>query len=321
MLPFAAAKGLTPSSPAIVAGAVVLYILYCALAYFVTFELCANRLKPLLFTGAAGDVVVAVVKLGYVLVGVPTVYRHITSAEEGPDHAPRLDTALVLLAPWGLLLGAAYVASLPLQSLHSLFVRPPSATIDDVSKVEYRVMTECKVCLEYFSDEKLAKYCDECTTPCCIDCFNSYVENKITANEALGCPGCRLPLAPRVWTDVLTPTTRLNCADARLAQDRRQRCPRCDACVTKPSKLRRRRVHCAACQATFCVDCGKTYHLLPTCRDKAFERFARTDDVKRCPGCCRFVQKEPGSCDRVTCIKCCHSFDWSTILSFEATRP
>ncbi|EQC28324.1 hypothetical protein SDRG_13872 [Saprolegnia diclina VS20] len=279
-----AAKGLDPAraSPAIPVVAVLLYVLYCALAYVVTFDVLLVRLRTLLAFGAALDAVAVAAKIGYVFVGMPMLYRHITQAEEGTDHAPALDACLLLLAPWALPLTFLYAATMPLQSLYGL-CKPPPPVLEKPS-IEYQAMTECKVCLEFYTAEKLAAYCDTCTTPCCIACFNNYLEHRLTSNETLCCPGCKNHLSPNLLaSNAISFDTREACAAHCLTQDEQRICPRCHQLARKGS-LRKRRVICDACKTTSCADCGKDYHLLPTCRDKAFERYCRETGPARAKG-------------------------------------
>ncbi|KDO32195.1 hypothetical protein SPRG_03412 [Saprolegnia parasitica CBS 223.65] len=305
-----ASKGLDPAraSPAIPVVAVLLYVLYCALAYVVTFDVLVVRLRTLLASSAAVDAVAVAAKLGYVFVGMPMLYRHITQAEDGADHAPALDACLLFWRP-----------TMPLQSLYGLCKPPPPVL--EKPPIEYQAMTECKVCLEFYTAEKLAAYCDTCTTPCCIACFNNYLEHRLTSNETLCCPGCKNHLSPTLLTSsAVSFDTREACAAHCLTQDEQRTCPRCHKPARKGS-LRKRRVICDACKATSCADCGKDYHLLPTCRDKAFERYCRETGVKRCPGCSRLVQKADDACDHVTCVKCLYAFEWPTVLSYDQTKP
>ncbi|KAG9044137.1 hypothetical protein FS837_008731 [Tulasnella sp. UAMH 9824] len=78
------------------------------------------------------------------------------------------------------------------------------------------------------------------------------------------------------------------------------------------------RGQCAECETKVCLECRAMFHDGLSCaenkaliapEDKLFYSFAKKRLMRRCPQCQMVVAKDPGGCNRVTCV-CGYQFCW-----------
>ncbi|OQS03320.1 hypothetical protein THRCLA_04386 [Thraustotheca clavata] len=280
------------------------YAIYVLFAYVISFDVVATRMLQPLVGSLATELLVLVGKIIYIGIGIPALY---TELIENASYS----LTFLLWVPWSTIVYVVYCASLPLLTIAAYFKPEPhhESHLDD-----YKPMTQCAVCLEFLTTEKLAKYCDHCQVPCCVDCFNTYLEHSILNSKPLSCPGCASPLSSSIWSSIISDSTRALATAHCLNQDNTPTCPRCSQPSLKNNKLIKRRIECLNCHSSFCRECGKSFHLLRNCTDKAFIRYCREHDVRQCSTCSRLVQKPESSCNQLTCIKCFSSLRFDQLL-------
>jgi len=69
---------------------------------------------------------------------------------------------------------------------------------------------------------------------------------------------------------------------------------------------------CSKCAFELCFNCNRKWHGKLSCDrvvDDEFEKWAKTQDVKKCPRCRSIINKSEG-CNHMTCGRCRYQFCW-----------
>ena len=128
---------------------------------------------------------------------------------------------------------------------------------------------ECLICLE--CAERMGTSCGHAF---CFDCWSMYLTSRIKSGESTGIEcmenGCDEIVPTDIVGDVITDSEVLDTYRNHCLKDHITCHPQLMFCPGKdcemvvhafqPSENRPQRVHCKACDSTFCFTCGQDYH-------------------------------------------------------------
>lgn len=167
-----------------------------------------------------------------------------------------------------------------------------------------------------------------CSHPFCVECLEQYVRTKVASGEVLPeqlvCPcvepeRCAKPLAPAdVKRCLRTPAEaaryeRLTLLRAAETEADMGACPTPGCNYLFCWEEDNRKFECPLCHKSYCLVCRvMPWHAGRRCEEVAaeggdssagelcFERFAKGEKLRQCPGCKAWVQKR-GGCDAMHC--------------------
>ena len=100
-----------------------------------------------------------------------------------------------------------------------------------------------------------------------------------------------------------------------------QLCPYPD-CQSYAEKGNNKYVKCKQKKHQFCFNCLKNWHGNKRClidTDKSFENWRDSSQVKRCPQCKYFIEKNEG-CNHITCTYCKYEFCWLCMQEYNSNH-
>jgi len=158
----------------------------------------------------------------------------------------------------------------------------------------------------------------------CNDCATEYLTRAIRDGkvyDALTCPedGCSAVVSPLIVDKLCDDATcelycRVGTAKTLTAKSPLGRyCPHCSEYVERHDNSSRK-VECKRCDKSFCARCSKPYHVLTSCKDVSFKIWSTFKNVKRCPRCDFYIEKN-GGCQHMSCGQCSYNFCWSCMSS------
>ena len=98
-----------------------------------------------------------------------------------------------------------------------------------------------------------------------------------------------------------------------------QLCPYPD-CESYAKKGKNKYVTCIHNGHNFCYKCLKNWHGKESCKidkDKSFEKWRNSYNVKKCPQCKYFIEKNEG-CNHIKCINCNYEFCWLCLNKYKS---
>ena len=195
-------------------------------------------------------------------------------------------------------------------------------------KVKY-----CIICNEALTDEEMKNNLLECRHFFCDDCYYEFIKEKINSNfiEGIKCPdkSCETKLFDDFIENKLSKDIPLLEKYLKLKKKRQlmldpniQLCPfpDCDSYAKKESNSNY--VSCIKYHHKFCFNCLKDWHGKKKCEnklDKSFENWRDSDNVKRCPKCKYFIEKNEG-CNHITCVNCRYQFCWLCLGEYTSSH-
>ncbi|RHY61301.1 hypothetical protein DYB37_012501 [Aphanomyces astaci] len=175
---------------------------------------------------------------------------------------------------------------------------------------------DCAICFETLQAKNLCGS-TTCGSRFCDGCIQMYLQIKIQDGQVrrIRCPGlgCTAILSSHhihgyVPTDLFQRYLELK---DKLRSGRV--CPPCGQSVTSSG----RKIHCQACTATTCGDCGEPYHMF-ACKDVTYKSWRQhtEHDVRSCPNCHVDIEKH-GGCTHMACTHCEFEFCWLCRVSWD----
>ena len=192
-----------------------------------------------------------------------------------------------------------------------------------IFKNEKKEMNDyCIICEEKLTAEELEKNFIECFHGFCDSCYYDYLKEKIINNkvENIKCleQGCNTLLFDDFIQDHLKNDIPLLEKYVKFKKRRQlmldpniQLCPypNCESYASKEGY--NNYVQCLEGHK-FCFNCLGDWHGIEKCKidiDSKFEKWKNSKNVKRCPNCQYFVEKNEG-CNHMTCINCKYEWCW-----------
>ena len=188
---------------------------------------------------------------------------------------------------------------------------------------EEDVDATCNVCWESESDEKLLS-CSKCAGTTCHSCVTSMVTVYVDRGAIdVQCPtaGCKRQLSvfevneyAKLDETVAAKLTK-NRTDFDVNSSRwKKYCHACGDIATAAHRFASAKCASTSCNARTCLSCGAKSHHLKSCNKfstNAFKSWTHMRDVKRCPQCSIYIEKNAG-CNHMTCRNgfCMHEFCW-----------
>ena len=189
--------------------------------------------------------------------------------------------------------------------------------------------TECGICGEEIEYNDRKKVMQPCKHYFCIDCWYEYLKEKINNANVyqINCMmhECAYSLSEHFVKSIIAQDTNLlQKYDKFLTRKKLMESnkkikfcpyPDCDGYAEKKNK-KEKLVKCNFGHE-FCFICGNKPHPNKKCSeiiDKDFERWKLTRNLKRCPHCKFWTEKNEG-CNHMTCIQC--KFQWCWLCQKE----
>ena len=174
--------------------------------------------------------------------------------------------------------------------------------------------TICEICYE----EKPLRILASCHHYFCETCICSYLMIKISEAEVLNitCPSCPSEVYESTVQELLDEEYfqkfRKFYEIKTLEKDVMVRwCPIPDCGGFDKAFVSHHNLSCNKCGHKYCYICSKPWHK-GTCKlenDFGFKVFKLTNNIKSCPNCRNYVQKN-GGCPHMNCPRCGHKWCW-----------
>ena len=176
------------------------------------------------------------------------------------------------------------------------------------------IPTHCLICYE----GKPLIAVTSCNHYFCNTCIKLYLEIKISESEVLNvtCPQCtyEIPethIQEHVSTELYKKYLKF-IAIKRLERDVMVKwCPKPDCGGYDRAHISNYNLTCNICSLKYCYVCSRPWHK-GKCKlrqDIGFELWTMTNNVKICPNCKNYVQKN-GGCPHMYCPRCQHRWCW-----------
>lgn len=178
----------------------------------------------------------------------------------------------------------------------------------------------CPICTEAIAAVWKAKGCHE--HKFCRKCAAEYVGEKVNEGQEIHCPfhDCEAVLGVEEIGDLVGTALTGKWERKQLEQNPLYRhCPALNCSgylITMPVM---EQVNCPVCRLNLCSHCGKTWHPQVPCDIISDQELHSSQDVKACPGCQRFIEKNQG-CDHMTCRICLHEWCWQCLRPYTNTH-
>ena len=196
-----------------------------------------------------------------------------------------------------------------------------------------KIVKNCLICGEALTDEEMSNNLLECRHFFCDDCYYEFIKEKINSNfiEGIKCPDkfCEIKLYDdfienKLYKDIPLLEKYMKLKEKRqlMLDPNIQLCPfpDCDSYAKKESNSNY--VSCIKYHHKFCFNCLKDWHGDKKCEnklDKSFENWRDSDNVKRCPKCKYFIEKNEG-CNHITCVNCRYQFCWLCLGEYTSSH-
>ena len=179
---------------------------------------------------------------------------------------------------------------------------------------QQQIPTSCMICYE----EKPLSNITSCNHYFCYTCIKSYLEIKISESEVLNvtCPQCRYEIPEEkikeyVSLELYSKYLKF-IAIRRLERDVMVKwCPKPDCGGYDRAHSSNYNLTCNICAYRYCYVCSRLWHK-GKCKlrnDLGFDLWTLTNNVKVCPNCKNYVQKN-GGCLHMSCPRCLHHWCW-----------
>ncbi|KAI0342306.1 hypothetical protein BDW22DRAFT_1330758 [Trametopsis cervina] len=186
----------------------------------------------------------------------------------------------------------------------------------------------CPVCL----DEVSLPVTLDCGHTWCKQCLTDYllaaVETKAFPLKCLGNEArCTEKVPLRIARTILSPEDFHNVAQASFLAYIHSRptefhyCPTPDCSQIYRTAPPGTALQCPSCLVRICTNCHSEYHEGTPCADgeteqgKLFDEWTSTRDVKKCPGCKTYIERDAG-CNHMTCTRCRTHICWVCLQTF-----
>ena len=187
----------------------------------------------------------------------------------------------------------------------------------------------CLICNEKLTDSEYFTNFTSCYHFFCNDCYYNYFKEKIENNnvERIKCPksGCKKIIFDnfiqlKISNDISLLDKYLKFKERRqlMYNPDYQICPYPD-CESYVKKGKNKYVSCIQNGHKFCLKCLKGWHGNEPCKidkDKSFESWRNSSNVKKCPKCKYYVEKIDG-CNHITCFNCKYQWCWICLNEYE----
>ena len=191
--------------------------------------------------------------------------------------------------------------------------------IHNILEENKQMNDNCLICNEKLTKEEFDNNFVECFHGFCDDCYFNYFREKINNNdiEKIKCPekNCNNIIyndfiEKKIIKDIslLEKYKKLKEKNQLMYDPNIKFCPYPD-CDSYAKKGKNKFVICKNGHK-FCFNCLKNWHENKSCvEDKHLEILKKTNNVKRCPKCKCFIEKDVG-CNHITCFICKYHFCW-----------
>ncbi|ETW02569.1 hypothetical protein, variant [Aphanomyces invadans] len=234
-----------------------------------------------------------------------------------PDESPEQDTVEPLkkaapplvMATMNVVLITPELSTAPPKPMPALNALVPSADINSQPR-------ECAICFEKSQAKNLCGS-TTCGSFFCNGCVQMYLQIKIQDGQVrrIRCPGlgCTAILSSHHIHGHVTTDHFQRYLELKEKVRSGRVCPPCGQPVTSTG----RKIHCQACTATTCGDCGEPYHLFG-CKDVSYKTWRQQTehDVRSCPNCHVDIEKH-GGCTHMVCTHCEFEFCWLCRVSWD----
>ena len=222
--------------------------------------------------------------------------------------------------------------NLPLFNLDDENKSEDNKIIDQSLKKEKRTKYDkyCLICNEKLTHNEYFSNYINCYHFFCNDCYYNYFKEKIENNNNVAkikCPksGCTNTLFDyfiqnKISNDISLLDKYLKFKERRqlMYNPDYQICPYPD-CESYVKKGKNKYVSCIQNGHKFCLKCLKGWHGNESCKidkDKSFESWRNSSNVKKCPKCKYYVEKIDG-CNHMTCFNCKYQWCWLCLNEYE----
>lgn len=178
----------------------------------------------------------------------------------------------------------------------------------------------CLACLQTITEKWSARNCS--VHNFCKACAVAYVEEKVWEGQDIYCLShdCQSILTIEEIRDLVGNEKTEMWVRKRYEHNPNYRhCPEHDCpgyLLTTPQTTE---VQCPICHTQLCSHCGRAWHAPSTCETVSRTELHESLEVKACPGCQRFIEKNKG-CDHMTCRLCLHEWCWQCLQPYTNTH-
>ena len=225
--------------------------------------------------------------------------------------------------------------NLPLFNLDDENKSEDNKIIDQSLKKEERTKYDkyCLICNEKLTHNEYFSNYINCYHFFCNDCYYNYFKEKIENNnnvDKIKCPksGCKNTLFDNFIQNKISNDISLLDKYLKFKERRQlmynpdyQICPYPD-CESYVKKGKNKYVSCIQNGHKFCLKCLKGWHGNESCKidkDKSFESWRNSSNVKKCPKCKYYVEKING-CNHMRCFNCNYQWCWLCLNEYDSNH-
>jgi len=179
---------------------------------------------------------------------------------------------------------------------------------------------QCPICSDSIRKQWKAEACDEHLF--CQNCALDHVASKIDEGQNIYCPfhDCAAVLTVQEIKQLVGTQMVEKWERKRLERNPMyHHCPKVNCSGYILGIANQRQTFCPVCKRSLCSHCGKKWHPEITCKSLSRKEMQGCREVKACPCCERFIEKNQG-CDHMTCQVCLHEWCWQCRFPYTVTH-